>query len=159
MLQTGFERLLAAHVNFDGNVVELPEGLKLDVVAPDSVFGFVLDVLFNIPIYDVVLEVVFFRENVLHGEASQFLVVHFIPVELVRDGPKHTISVALDILNAHVGFLQHCLEGHFHLFVLHAGLPQIPDLSVEIETMLVAKLVLGKLSKKFSDSMVVRVKS
>ena len=92
-------------IYFYSSFVNHTHGLDFIVVSPSSVFSHSFNVIINI-LSDVNLIKLFVVLNVVHCLLPDFLVMAFIPIELMRNGSKKTVSIRLDVNEVEVEFLE-----------------------------------------------------
>lgn len=117
-----FHRLVAVSVNFNRSIVNFTHGLDFDMVTPDSISAFVIDVLVYLlfAALNKTWEVRLLNLDVLHTFLAHDLVLLLVSVRLVSYCSEQAISILTDVENPHVFLLQLSLE---FLFLLLSELP------------------------------------
>lgn len=87
LLMEGSNRFIFNNVNLYRARINLRNSLNLDVISPDSIHPFLLDILINI-LANIVLKERFLVFHVIHADFSNFFMKFLSPIQLIRDRPE-----------------------------------------------------------------------
>ena len=96
----GSDGIFSENINFNRSSIDFGNRLNFNVISPLPILSLELYVIFYIN-GDIILEKTLFIGDVVHAKFPYFLVVVFVTVKLVGNGPKQAVSVTVALLDHH----------------------------------------------------------
>jgi hypothetical protein len=112
-------RFCSVSIYFNRAIVNLWKSLQLNVISPNSILSFSVDILVEVffSSHNELHEKLLFTLDVVHAELADNIVIHLVSiVDLVRDSSEHAVAIPFDVSDLHSFVSEESAECVFLIF-------------------------------------------